>query len=114
MTVKDLIDAVDELVENPFSTAVKLRLVNELQGKIQMEVFLVDAKDVEAVDIDDIETEELMLPEARVSLYIAWMRAMLYWYMGEYDVYQNEKAVFDADWNDLVRDECERAHRGTG
>lgn len=114
MTANELIALADELVPNQYSDAVKLGLVNEIQQKIQMEIFLVDARDVTTLSSQEADTEPLLLPEARRSLYLAWMRAMLYWYMGEYEVYQNEKAMFDREWNALMMDECERAHRGTG
>lgn len=114
MKVSELIALADELAPNPFSATVKLGLVNELQAKIQMDVFLVEAKDVDMVASADAATTELLLPEARNSLYLAWMRAKYYWLMGEYEIYQNEKALFDDEWDALVRDECERCHRGTG
>lgn len=114
MTAGALITLMNELVPNVFSDDVKMDLINEIEAKIQMQVFLQDAKDVELIATADKATAVLCLPDARKSLYVAWMRAKLYWYMGEYDVYQNEKAMFEAEWDELVRDECEREHRGTG
>ena len=41
----------------------------------------------------------LLVPPPYDELYVRWMIAQYYWYMGEYEVYQNEKAMFDSAWN---------------
>ena len=114
MTAAELIALADELAPNALSEGAKLGLVNEIESKIQMQIFLVQAKDIQSIQAEDADTEELCLPEARRSLYLAWMRSMIYWYQGEYELYENERAMFEAEWTACMRDECDAAHRGTG
>ena len=89
MTATDLIEQIDELVPNPFSEAAKLALVNEIEGKLQTEMLLIPARDVTVIAAADADSAELLLPPARAPLYLAWMRSMIYWMMGEYEIYEN-------------------------
>lgn len=113
MTATDLINRADEMVPNQFLTATKLGLVNEIECKIQTELLLIPARDVTVIAAADASTAELLLSPAREPLYLAWMRSMLYWLMGEYEIYENEKSMFDAEWERVMRDECIARDRRT-
>ena len=114
MTAGELVALADRLAPNPFDEDIKLGLVNEIEAKIFTELLLTESEDFEPIAQANMATAELSLPESRRSLYIAWMRTMLYWYMGEYDTYANEKAMFDNEWLLTERELCIREHRGTG
>ena len=45
MKASELIELADELVENPFSTTVKLHLVNEIETRIRTQVLLQEPDD---------------------------------------------------------------------
>lgn len=113
MTATELIEQIDELVPNPFSEAAKLALVNEIEGKLQTELLLIPARDVTVIAAADADSAELLLPPARAPLYLAWMRSMIYWMMGEYEIYENEKAMFNAEWEWAMRDACIERDRST-
>ena len=60
------------------------------------------------------EPGQLVLAERYRDVYLFWMKAMYYWHMGEYETYQNEKAMFDEAWARLELDVCFERHMGTG
>jgi len=112
MKASELIALADELVENPFSDAVKIHLINSIERRIHVEVLLEQPTDVQSVTADNLENYELTL-DGRDELYLAWMRTMYYWNMAEREEYQNEKEMFDSCWEDLCHDVAEREHQGS-
>ncbi len=112
MKVSELIAMADELVPNPFSDTVKLHLINEIERRIQLEVRKVDEEDLALVTAATLSTADLFESD-RDAMYLAWMKAMYYWNMGEYDTYENERAMYNALWEEYLRDVCDRDHQGS-
>ena len=72
--------------------------------------------DSEGGDASEDETPAgtLALEERYRDVYVCWMVAMYYWHMGEYEEYQNKKAMFDAAWTRFERDVCIALDRAGG
>lgn len=114
MTIAELIGIADELVENPFSTGVKLMLVNEIEGRIQHDLFQMAPDQVVTYTQDDITAEtELVIGTPWNQVYLTWMKSMYYWHMAEYDSYQNEREMFNNEWIRLSRTVSEHEYFGT-
>ena len=47
------------------------------------------------------------------GMYLAWMKTQLYWAMGEYETYENEKAMFEYEWSELAAYICQKRHEGS-
>lgn len=114
MKASEAIAAADALVPNPFSDAQKLRWMNQIEYRVRVDAKLEDPADVDPILAEDVSTTDLTLEDRYQEVYISWMKSMYYWHMGEYDVYQNEKAMFEAEWLRFERDLCEALHVGTG
>ncbi len=67
---------------------------------------------------DDSEDETpagtLALEERYRDVYVFWMVSMYYYHMGEYEEYQNKKAMFEAVWTRFERDVCTALDRAGG
>ncbi len=63
---------------------------------------------------DETPAGTLALEERYRDVYVCWMVAMYYWHMGEYEEYQNKKAMFDAAWTRFERDVCIALDRAGG
>ena len=114
MKASEAIAAADELVPNPFSEAQKLRWLNQIEFRVRVDAMLEDPETVTPISEQEEDTADLTLEDRYQEVYISWMKSMYYWHMGEYDVYQNEKAMFEAEWLRFERDLCEALHVGTG
>lgn len=113
MKVSELIALADGLAANPFDTTVKLFEFNRLEARIRVDVLKEDPDDVEPVTAADAATTDLTLADRYHDVYLFWMKSMFYWHMGEHELYQNEKAMFDAAWTRWERDVCNQLHRGS-
>ena len=114
MTAGALIAMADELAPNAFSQSVKVMELNRIENRVRLDVLLQDPDEVEPIRAEELNTTSLVLGENYRDVYLFWMKATYYFHMGEYDTYQNEKAMFEAAWLRLCRDECEAHHQGTG
>ena len=56
----------------------------------------------------------LALGERYRDVYLYWMISMYYYHMGEYEEYQNKKAMFEAAWIRFERDVCIALDRAGG
>ena len=114
MKASEAIALADELCPNPFSSAYKLRLLNQIEYRVRIDILKEDPAEVEPIVQADLATTDLTLHDRYTEIYIGWLKAKYYWAMGEYDIYQNEKAMFKAEWDRWVRDICDERHAGSG
>lgn len=76
-----------------------------------------DAGREDGDDEGDDENEPagtLALEERYRDVYVFWLISMYYYHMGEYEEYQNKKAMFDDVWVRFERDVCISIDRATG
>lgn len=114
MTAAQILSMADELVPNPFSTQIKLFLFNQIEQRIRIDTLGEAPETVQTVTADSMTTSTCRLDERYLDVYLCWLKAQLYWNMGEYDVYENERAMFEAAWDRFERDVCYAEHMGTG
>lgn len=113
MKASEAIAAADQLCANPFSQSVKLRELNAIEQRIRIDVLGEDPEDVTPISSYTVDTAYLTLDDRYGEVYISWLKTRYYWLMGEYDVYQNEKAGFEAEWNRWYADVCNELHTGS-
>lgn len=94
MTLKALIDFVDALKENTFSSEVKTVWVNEIEGQIQTEVHLLAVSDVVQYVWPDNQEAELIVAPPYDKLYRYYLEAMIAFEQEEIDRYQNIQEMF--------------------
>lgn len=114
MKASEAIAAADELVANPFSTAIKIRELNNIEQRIRIDVLGEYPDDVSPISAHTVNTAYLRLDDRYAEVYISWLKTRYYWLMGEYDIYQNEKAMFEAEWNRWYADVCNEMYTGSG
>ena len=114
MTANAVITLADEIAPNAFSNAVKLLELNRIENRVRLDVLLEDPDDVEQIESTELATHDMSLPESHCDVYVQYLASMYYWRMGEYELYQNEKAMFEEAWTRLCRDVCYECHQGTG
>ena len=113
MKAGEAITLANTLVPNPFQTAYQVRLLNQIEQRVQIDVLGVDPDDYEPIVAADINTTDLELDDRYTDVYICWLKSRYYWAMGEYEIYQNEKAMFEAEWNRWVADVGNTSHTGS-
>lgn len=114
MKASAIITMADELCPNVFSTAVKVMELNRIENRVRLDVLLQDPEDVDQIAAAALTTTDMALGDNYQDVYVLWMICMYYYHMGEYEEYQNKKAMFEGAWTRLNRDECYRHHEGTG
>lgn len=104
-TIQEIIARVDERKPNAFSTERKVEWIAELDGRIALDVML--------MDIAEAQQFRYLAPAAlnytplahfpHDSLYDAWLEAMIDYSNGEYNKYQNSMELYNARYSDFVR-----------
>ena len=99
MKLTDLIRNVDEELPNAFTNQQKTRWINQLERRIQSEVFKWDVNTfvVEYVypeTSDDVDPE-LLVDGTYEEMYEQYLTAQIDLHNREYDHYQNSMAVFE-------------------
>lgn len=97
MTVQDVIDYVDSIEPNAYNNAQKARWVNECEGKVFTQLFLVQPYEFKSA------TQAVALPAPYDRMYPRYLQAMIHYANGEYDRYANSMAVFNEVWAEANR-----------
>ena len=98
MTIQDLINSVDELMPNSYTENTKLKWVNELEGRVQADVFLLAPEEFKQSTLDD----ELLIEYPHDKLYEPYLIAKIQFADGEYGNYQNSMQMFNSFWAEFV------------
>lgn len=105
MKVKDAIAYVDEVKPNAFSSAVKVRWLAELEGRLAADVFLLatlEIADFAYTAERDMETELLVAPP-HDDIYALWLCAKIDDANGEYNKYQNTMQTYNEHYANFLR-----------
>lgn len=97
MTIQDVIDLVDSIEPNAYSNAQKAAWINECEGKVYTQLFLVQPYDFKAA------AQSLALPAPYDRMYSRYLQAMIHYADGEYNRYQNSYAMFNEVWAEANR-----------
>ena len=106
MTLNEAIAAADAIKPNAFSSADKVRLINEVEGMVQTEVFLFASEQVITYTTDDLVPAgkiTLLVAPPHDKLYVAYLVAMIDFMNNEYDKYQNTVAMFNAHYREFKK-----------
>ena len=97
MTIQDCIDYVDSIEPNAYNNAQKAAWINECEGKVYTQLFLVQPYEYKTV------SQSLALPAPYDRMYSRYLQAMIHYADGEYNRYQNSYAMFNEVWAEANR-----------
>lgn len=103
--ISEIIARVDAYKPNDFSEPVKLKWLNDLDGKIGLDVFLMDITEIRARQLaypEGLEMEPLVtFPHE--DIYDLYLAAKIDYENGEYNRYQNTMAAYNEAYGNFVR-----------
>ena len=103
MTLSEVISFADSVKPNAFTNAQKTLWISEAEGMVQSDVLLMAPQEITVYDYDeDGDTELLVLPPYD-KLYRSYLIAMIDFYNGEYDNYQNTMTLFNEQLGEFVK-----------
>lgn len=101
MTVKDILDYVDEIKQNSFSRKTKLIWLNELEYRVQTDVMLLAAESITYIPDDDTYT--LLVPAPWSEIYYDYILMKLSEHLEESSEQNNRAATFDKAFTRFMR-----------
>lgn len=101
MTVKDMLDYVDEVKQNSFSRKIKLIWLNELEYRVQTDVMLIAAESITYVPDDD--SHQLLVPAPWSEIYYDYLLMKLSEHLEESSEQNNRAATFDKAFTRFMR-----------
>lgn len=105
MTIQDVIDLVDEVKPNAFTSKVKLAWISALEGRLAADVFLLAPVEIAALQYqypDDLNTELLVAPP-HDDIYALYLQAKIDEGNGEYNKYQNTMQIYNGYFGSFLR-----------
>ncbi len=101
MTAGEIIDAVDRTKPNSFGRDEKLAWLDEVEGRVAIEVMLMDPVNVLDLRLTETRTPIVRPPHDRI--YPAYLSAQIDFANGDYDRYQATAAMFNSLFGDFMR-----------
>lgn len=108
MDIKTAIKIADEMKPNAFSVTVKTQWINEVEGKVQTDIFLLASEELTFYDAGEDQETELLVKPPHDRLYWAYLIAMIDLANEEYKKYANSVQVFNSFWSEFERWYTER------
>ena len=96
MTIKQIIDIVDQIKPNVFDPEIKCMWINEVEGYVQTYVHLLSSADVITYDYATDADTELLVPPPHNGVYWTYLTAMIDFANGEYNKYQNTITLYNS------------------
>ena len=113
-TVGEIIAHVDEIKPNAFTNARKVEWINELEGRIQMRVFLQSEAEIVTYTWSADQNTEVLVDPPYDRLYEIFLAAQIDFANGEYAPYQNTMASFNELMGEYTRFFADRYHPADG
>lgn len=103
MTATILFERLRKLKPVPaeIDDTILLDWINQLEGQILHEIFLLDLSEI--TPYTATPTEALAAPYPYDGIYLLWMEAQVDFANGEYERYTNTMQRYNVAWNDLAR-----------
>ena len=104
-TIRTIIDRVNENKPNVLSQATLVAWLAELDGKIAMDIFLMDMVELPQFQYDpeaDLD-RELLVKFPHDDIYYYWLCAKIDAENGEYNKYQNTMQLYNASYSNFVQ-----------
>lgn len=105
MKISELMAFVDAVKPNAFPTSAKVAWLNEVEGMVWTEVMLLSPLEFKPYIYDESTGEgdsDLLVAPPHSKLYNVYLSAMIDFYNGEYDKYQNGITLFNAHYNEFM------------
>lgn len=101
MTIAEAIERADMIRPNKWPAALKVRWLSELDGRLALDVFHMAPED--AAPFSGYEgTETLLVDPPYDDIYPLWLQAKIDEANGEYEKYQNSRALYDGAYTDFL------------
>lgn len=105
MTAKQIIDELDAAMPNAYTTEDKLRWLNEIDGRVWLEIFgtheLNDGEELpEEVEytLENMDTVEALIGKPFADVYFYWLQSKIHYRNQEFNYYENTSAMFNSAW----------------
>lgn len=103
MTLSDVISSVDEIKPNAFSNETKTKWLNEVEGMVQTEIFLMTTVGCIQYDYEKDKDTVLLVNPPHDKLYVPYLEAKIDYANGEYEKYQNTMQMFNSFYSEFMR-----------
>ena len=103
MRLKEVVEMVDAVKPNAFSNHQKTIWINDIEGKIQSEIFLFAPVQIICYNWDADQETELLTAPPHDRVYPEYLTAMIDYANGEYGRYNNSYAMFNANYKEFMR-----------
>ena len=103
MNLKQIIDMVDDIKPNAFSAETKTGWINECEGLVQTEVFLLAPEEVIAYSYEADKNKEMLVGGPHNKIYWTYLTALIDFANGEYNKYQNTMQLFNNYFGEYMR-----------
>lgn len=106
MKISDLIAFVGSVKPNAFPCDAKVSWLNEVEGMVWCDVMLLSPLEFKPYSYDEVTGEgdcELLVYPPHNKLYNVYLSAMIDFYNGEYDKYQNGITLFNSHYGEYMR-----------
>ena len=112
MIISDLFGYVDAVKPNNFDNGVLIRWLNEIEGRIQTEIYLIDIHEIVQYEWNESWSgtrkaeelaKELLVTAPYDNIYTTYLLAEIDNANGEYNRYANTKAQFDKVFGEYSR-----------
>ncbi len=105
MTISQAITMADELKPNMMSDVAKIRFLNEVEGKVFLEILMKheheEGAECPAYDENTDQTTELLVQPPYDMLYVYWIIAQIDHLNMEMEKYNNDRLLFEDAWNNF-------------
>lgn len=102
MRLAEVIAQVDDIKPNAFSNEAKTLWINEIEGKVQTDVFLLAVDNITQYTYEEDKDTVLLVNPPHDKLYREYLTARIDYANGEYNKYQNTMQMFNEFWNEFV------------
>lgn len=102
-TLQGVLDIIDSIKPNAFSEEAKTAWINEIEGLVQTEVFLLAIEDVVQYTWPENAAATLLAKPPHDKIYWVYLSAMVDFANGEYDKYTNTMQMFNQFFGEYMR-----------
>ena len=102
-TLQSVLEMIDSIKPNAFSDEAKTAWVNEVEGLVQTEVFLLAVEDVVQYRWPENSGAILLAKPPHDKIYWVYLSAMVDFANGEYDKYANTMQMFNQFFGEYMR-----------
>lgn len=105
MTIRQIIELVDQGKDNAIETEMKVRWIAELDGKIAADVFLMGYSELQQFSYTEAASmdAEPLVSFPHDDIYRLWLMAKIDLANGEYNKYQNTMIAYNESYGNFVR-----------